>query len=114
MALDPVRDSTRYAVNIGRKNNRHNLLVNKRKLGITHKEIVTQEQVVRVVNKMKKKSDVHLNDLALLKSAFSAESQKRNIEVFMKITGSLQSLVRELSSKSDFAILGTVYQCNVN
>lgn len=106
MACKEIRDTIRSNLIESRKISRDKALVTKRKaleetlfLG----RDLTESEVVLIGNKLKNKSTVNLDDLALLKIAFVQKAN--NILVFLKVKGALHALVRELSSKYSSSFL---------
>lgn len=100
MACEEIRDTIRSNLIESRKISRDKALVTKRKAleeTLNLGRDLTESEVVLIGNKLKHKSAVNLNDLALLKIAFVQNAN--NILVFLKVKGALHALVREFSSK---------------
>ncbi|XP_054257772.1 importin subunit alpha-4 isoform X1 [Macrosteles quadrilineatus] len=114
-SADKLRDHARLAVVESRLTSRENILKNKRKSlqdVVDNGRLIKNEEVTILANKLKTKSLVQFEDLALLKIAFVQSSH--NIVAFLKVKGALHGLVREFSSaKPNFELLAAECICNL-
>lgn len=100
MACEDLRDVLRTNLALSRQTNRDQILNFKRKAlhdSIDIDRVINSSEVSLVANKLKSKSAVQIEDLALLKLALVQSSD--NTITFLKVKGALHGLIRELSSK---------------